>query len=137
MDGKKWETAFQGFDVRVKKDVYQLVSHFDTILNDHNVDWTNQEAFGTSSTTRQPPIRPRNQEPSPPGTEEAQVPTVLAVEPKTSPGTRKREDPEPNNIALGNNEDARIPKVAKLVVRAPRRHRPPPPPSDRIPRPRP
>ena len=137
MDGEKWETAFQEFDAGVKKDVYQLVSHFDTILSDPNVDWTNQEALGTSSTTRQPPIKPRNQEPSPPGTEEEQVPTILVVESKTSHGKRKREDPEPHDTTLGNNEDARIPKVAKLVARAPRRRRPSPPPSDRILRPRP
>ena len=34
------------FGMEVEKDVYALVSHFDMILNDTNVDWTGSEVPG-------------------------------------------------------------------------------------------
>ena len=46
-DDPQQKQALEEYEAEVEKDVYALVSHFDMILNDTNVDWTGSEVPGT------------------------------------------------------------------------------------------
>ena len=45
-DDPQQKQALEEYEAEVEKDVYALVSHFDMILNDTNVDWTGSEVPG-------------------------------------------------------------------------------------------
>ena len=153
--GDGWDKPLQEFEEEIKKDIYSLVSHFDTVLNDPDADWTGEKTNEAPPDMRLPPPPP----PPPPSNPPTQVayhpdhekdsePSAQTSAPATSGtcrGKRKREEsqvpdePQAKHAAPSQDEnnDSATPEITRPIPRAPRRRRPPPPPSDRVLRPRP
>ena len=148
---ERTERPLQEFEAEVKKDVYNLVSHFDAVLNDPDADWTGQRTNDIPSNTQLPPLpQPSIELPTPKtrrpdnwkDPEPSNPPTVPAT---SGNGEKKRkrdeptipDEPKAKHVALSEHEDenSRTPEITKPTPRASRRRRPPPPPSDRVLRP--
>ena len=125
------------FQSRIKNDVYSLLSYFDDVLSDPNLDWTGQETHRT-------PQDDQELQPSPPHTTMHRTDDDKKPDPepciKTAAtnrkGDKKRKREEPR--VLDEPQTKRTKQEGSTpVARIPRRRRPLPPPSDRVLRPRP
>ena len=146
-DNEKGRREYEQFEADVKSNLYGLVSHFDTILNDPEADWADQEARGVPKEPLPLPI------PQPGAESYRQKDTTLpeptplakAAVPDRKAGKKRKQDeppvddgPRSKRPALNKNgDDHKTPVVARPTTRMPRRRRPLPPPSDRVLRPRP
>ena len=148
--GEGWDKPLREYEAEIQKDIYALASHFDTVLDDPDADWTSRRTIEAPPEVRLPSIEPpapethhsvEEENPNPSPSYSAPVPATSG----TGGGKRKREEsqvpdePQAKHIALSEDEDedTRVSEAAQPTPRAPRRRRPPPPPSDRVLRPRP
>lgn len=131
------------FEAAILKDISQLVSHFDNILNDPNTDWSGQEAHHYRSTEAPPHVQqnqadiPDEEMGDPDGEQEPQPAAQVAKDERGQ--KRKRDNLEPDdNVDDGDRQPKRLAIEAeeRTIVRAPRRRQVPVPPCDRVLRPR-
>ena len=125
--GEGWDKPLREYEAEIQKDIYALASHFDTVLDDPDADWTSRRTIEAPPEVRLPSI-----EPPAPETHHS----VEEENPNPSP-SYSAPVPVPATSGTGGDEDTRVSEAAQPTPRAPRRRRPPPPPSDRVLRPRP
>ncbi|KAK7688394.1 hypothetical protein QCA50_008767 [Cerrena zonata] len=143
-DNEKEKKVLEDLEAEIKRDIYQLVSHFDDILNDPNTDWSGQEAHNYRSAealpkAQQNPDDRRDEEMGVPDAEKATRLAVGAGKGKRGQ-KRKRGGPEPEDSGDdGGRQPKRLAIEAKeqtAAVRELRRRHSPAPPCDRVLRPR-
>lgn len=130
-DSDKNRQILEEYEKELKKDIFSLVSHFDTVLHDPEADWTGPESYSTSLDT-QPQNALLTTDAERPGANRKSESTPPIETTQKQERKRKREEPQ----ACDQTRAKRI-KENKTIPRAPRRRRPLPPPSDRVLRPRP
>ena len=135
-DEEGWKAWLQ-FQSKIKNDVYSLLSYFDDVLNDPDLDWTGQETRFTSQDDQE--LQPNPSHTTMPRTDDNKKPdpepcVKTAATNRKGDKKRKREEPR----VLDEPQTKRTKQEgSKPVARIPRRRRPLPPPSDRVLRPRP
>ena len=135
LDSEREKKLLLQFESRIKENLYDLLLHFDNVLNDPNVDWTGQDR-GASPEAQEPQVdsphvtmrRTDGEQPDP----EHRI--KITTTDRTDDKKRKREEPRARDEPQAKRAKQ---EVSKPIARIPRRRRPPPPPSDRVLRPRP
>lgn len=143
-DNEKEKKVLEDLEAEISRDIYQLVSHFDDILNDPNTDWSGQEAHNYRSAEAPPQVqqnqadRPDEEMGDPDCEKEPQPAAQFANGERGQKRKRSNLEPE-DNVDDGDRQPKRLAIEAKeqrTVVRAPRRRQVPAPPCDRVLRPR-
>ena len=136
-DSEEGRKVWLQFESSIKNDVHSLLSYFDDVLNDPNLDWTGQETHFTSQDDQE--LQPDPSHTTIPRTDLNKKPDpepCIKTAATNLKGDQKRKREEPG--ALDEPQTKRTKREApKPVARISRRRKPPPPPSDRVLRPRP
>ena len=143
-DNDENKRELEDFEAGIKSNVYSLVSLFDAVLNDPDADWTNQEVqipAKSQSTREESPNQGEKKRPEPTFLYKAPPPVARRAHKKRGREEAVvREEPRAKRTATSKNKNGDHVEGADKPapqVRAPRRRRPLPPPSDRVLRPRP
>ncbi|KAK7688395.1 hypothetical protein QCA50_008768 [Cerrena zonata] len=132
--------ALEDFEAEILRDISQLVSHFDNVLNDPNTDWSGQEAHHYRSTEAPPQVqqnqadRPDEEMGDPDGEQEPQPAAQFANDERGQKRKRSNLEPEDNVDDL-HRQPKRLgieAKEQRTVVRVPRRRQVTAPPCDRV-----
>ena len=135
-DSEEGRKVWLQFESSIKNDVHSLLSYFDDVLNNPDLDWTGQETRFTSQDDQE--LQPNPSYTTVPRTDDNKKPDpepCVKTAATNRKGDKKRKRAEPRVLDEPQTKRTKQ-EASKPVARIPRRRRPPPP-SDRVLRPRP
>ena len=136
-DSEEGRKVWLQFESSIKNDVHSLLSYFDDVLNNPDLDWAGQETRFTSQDDQE--LQPNPSYTTVPRTDDNKKPDpepCVKTAATNRKGDKKRKREEPGVLDEPQTKRTKQ-EGSKPVARIPRRRRPLPPPSDRVLRPRP